>query len=395
MNTNCGRRITLTIEENMLKKLNLYCEFSKFTNSIKIAILLLGILLSLSGCEKITPQMLPDVSTPDGEPLTLMTYNVYVGADMIPLLGITNLLEVPGAVAGLYDTVIASDFPGRAAAIARNIKAHQPHLIGIQEISLIRTQTPGDRLTGGEPAEEVVLDFLEVLMDALHTEGLSYRVAAQVENFDVEMPMSATGSFTEYDDVRLTDYDVILVREDVGVSRPTQMNYTAVLSLEELFISVTRGYVAVDATVAGTTYRVVNTHLEALEESDAIATVRIAQTEELVASLRDETLPMILLGDFNTAAPDGAAYKILLAAGYVDLWQMDSAGTGNTCCQAPLLQNETSELYARIDQIFVRNMEFPTSVMIHTIGDTAAERLPSGLWPSDHAGVVASLMTPP
>ena len=115
--------------------------------------------------------------------------------------------------------------------------------------------------------------------------------------------MSATGSFTEYDDVRLTDYDVILARNDVVVSRPTQLNYTAVLSLEELFISVTRGYVAVDATVAGTTYRVVNTHLEALDESDAIATVRIAQTEELVASLRDETLPMILLGDFNTAAP--------------------------------------------------------------------------------------------
>ena len=110
-------------------------------------------------------------------------------------------------------------------------------------------------------------------MDALQAEGLNYRVAAKVENFDVEMPMSATGSFTEYDDVRLTDYDVILAREDVVVSRPTQLNYTAVLSLEELFISVKRGYVAVDATIAGTTYRVVNTHLEALEESSAIATV--------------------------------------------------------------------------------------------------------------------------
>ena len=379
----------------MFKKLNFYNKFSKSVNSIKIVFLLFGFLFSLSGCERITPPMVPDVSTPQAEPLTLMTYNVYVGADMLPLLGITNLLEVPGAVAILYDTVMASDFPGRAAAIASTIKAHQPHLIGLQEISLIRTQTPGDRLTGGEPAEEVVLDFLEVLMDALQTAGLNYRVAAKVENFDVEMPMSATGSFIEYDDVRLTDYDVILAREDVIVSRHTQLNYTEALSLEELFISVTRGYVAVDATVADTTYRVVNTHLEALEESSAIATVRVAQTEELVASLRAETLPLILLGDFNTAAPDGAAYKILLEAGYVDLWQMDSEGTGNTCCQAPLLQNETSELYARIDQIFVRNLELATSVMTHTIGDTPAERLPSGLWPSDHAGVVAYLSVSP
>ena len=375
----------------MSKKSIFYSKFSKSMRSITTVLLLFGVLLSLTGCEKITPTMLPEVSTPDTEPLTVMTYNVYVGADMLPLLGITNLLEVPGAVASLYDTVIASDFPGRAAAIASTIKAHQPHLIGLQEISLIRTQTPGDRLTGGEPAEEVVLDFLEIFMNALQAEGLNYQIAAKVENFDVEMPMSATGSFTEYEDVRLTDYDVILAREDVVVSRPTQLNYTAMLSLEELFISVARGYVAVDAMVGGITYRVINTHLEALEESSVMATVRVAQTEELVASLRDETLPIILLGDFNTVAPDGAAYKILLDAGYVDLWRMDSEGMGNTCCQAPLLQNQTSELYARIDQIFVRNLELPTSIMTYTIGDTPAERLPSGLWPSDHAGVVAHL----
>ena len=375
----------------MLKKLNFYSQFSKSVTSIKIVLLLFGILLSFSGCERITPSMLPDTSAPDTEPLTVMTYNVYVGADTLPLLGITNLLEVPAAVADLYSKVIASDFPGRAVGIASTIKAHQPHLIGLQEISLIRTQAPGDRLTGGEPAEEVVLDFLEVLMAALQAEGLNYRVAAKVENFDLEMPMSATGSFTEYEDVRLTDYDVILARDDVATSRPMQMNYTTALLVESLGISVPRGYVAVDATIDGMTYRVVNAHLEAFEESGSMATVRIGQTEELVASLRDETLPMILLGDFNTNAPDGAAYKILLDAGYVDVWQMDSEGTGNTCCQPGELKNEKSLLSVRIDQIFVRNLEFTESILTLTIGDKAEDRLPLGLWPSDHAGVVARL----
>ena len=84
----------------MLKKLDFYYGFSKFTNSIKIVMLLLGILLSLSGCEKIKAPMLPDDGSLDTQPLTLMTYNVYVGADMIPLLGITNLLEVPGSRCG-------------------------------------------------------------------------------------------------------------------------------------------------------------------------------------------------------------------------------------------------------------------------------------------------------
>ena len=367
----------------MFKKLNFYSKFSKVVSSIKIVLLLFGILLGLSGCEKITPPMLPEVSTPDTELLTVMTYNVYVGANMTQLLGITNLVEVPAMVAQVYDQLIASDFPGRAAGIAALIKAEHPHLIGLQEISLIRRQSPGDRLTGGEPAEEVVLDFLEILMDALQAEGLNYQVAAKVQNFDVEMPMSADGSFTDYEDIRLTDFDVILTRADVTVSRPTTINYTNIFSVEALFIEVQRGYAAIDATISGNTYRVVNTHLESFLQD-----IRVAQAQELIEDFDSETLPMIMLGDFNTSAPDSTAYQMLLSAGYTDLWQM---GTGYTCCQEKTLQNETSQLYERIDQIFIRNLEFPASVMIDTVGDDPSERLASGLWPSDHAGVVAHL----
>ena len=367
----------------MLKKLNFRRQYPKFVNSIKIVLLLFGILLSLSGCERISAPMLPDDSTLEAEPLTVMTYNVYVGANMESLLRTTNLVEVPGAVAEVYAAFQATDFPGRAAGIARGIKAYQPHVIGLQEISLIRRQSPGDRLTGGAPAEEVVLDFLEILMAALQAEGLNYQVAAKVQNFDVEMPM---GSFVDYDDVRLTDFDVILVREDVTVSRPTAVNYTDVLSIEALFIDVLRGYVAIDATVSGTTYRVVNTHLEAFAEEN-----RVTQMQELIDALENETLPIVLLGDFNTPAPDGTAYQMLLSAGYTDVWQMDAQGTGNTCCQAKELQNEISEHQTRIDQIFVRNLELPTSVRTHTVGDKPSDRLPSGLWPSDHAGVVATI----
>ena len=327
--------------------------------------------------------MLPDDSTLEAEPLTVMTYNVYVGGSPDELLTVENLLQVPQEVANIYNAIIASNFPSRAAAIAQSIKVYQPHLIGLQEISLVRRQSPGDRLTGGEPAEEVLFDFLEIMMEALQTEGLNYQVAAEVQNFDIEMPM---GSFSEYDDVRLTDFDVILARSDVTVSRPVSMNYNSKLTIDSLFIEVLRGYVAIDATVSGTTYRVVNTHLEA----GAIGKEsRVAQAEELVTNLQDETLPIILLGDFNTAASDGAAYQILLSAGYVDVWQMDSEGTGNTCCQADDILNEMSVLFERIDQIFVRNLELPVSILTDTVGDKPSDRLASGLWPSDHAGVVA------
>ena len=350
---------------------------------------LLIILVILSGCEKITDTVIaPPIDAPEVEQLSVMTYNVYVGASADPLLATTNLLQVPTEVANMYNGVIASDFPSRAASIAKSIKASQPHIVGLQEVSLVRRQSPGDRIAGGEvPAEEVVLDFLQILMDALQAEGLSYQVAAKVENIDIEMPMFTDNGI---DDARLTDSDVILARSDVIVSRVESARFTNALSIETLQLEVPRGYVAIDATVGGVTYRVVNTHLEAFGEP-----IRVAQAQELITLLQDETLPIILLGDFNTAAPDGTAYQMLLSAGYVDVWQMETGVTGNTCCQAAGLGNMESGLSYRIDQVFVRNYKFAGPVVTHTVGDKQGEMLPSGIWPSDHAGVVAHLPVPP
>lgn len=353
-------------------------------SKFKIIFVLFIILFAVSGCERIADKVIlpPDTTPADTQPLTVMTYNVYVGSSAAPLLSVENLGQVPGQVATMYNNVMASDFPSRAVAIAKSINAHQPHIVGLQEISLIRSQNPGDLLLGGTvSAEEVVLDYLDILMNALQAEGLSYQVAAQVENLDIEMPMVMG---TDLIDVRLTDYDVILSRSDVEISNPMTANYENALTIEMLGLVVKRGYAAVDATVAGVTYRVVNTHLEAsVEES------RVAQTQELVDILSSETMPIILLGDFNTRATDGTGYQIILAAGYVDVWQMDSEETGNTCCQDDDILNEMSDLTVRIDQIFVRNLQLPTSVITQTVGDKSEDRLASGLWPSDHAGVVA------
>ena len=317
----------------------------------------------------------------ENQPLTVMTYNVYVGSSAEPLLGVENLLQVPTEVAKMYNNVIASDFPSRAQGIVKSIKTHHPHIIGLQEISLIRRQSPGDFLPNNPTlAEEVVLDYLQILMDALQAEGLNYKVAAQVVNIDIEMPMLAE---TGFDDIRLTDYDVILARSDVEISRTVEENYTNALSIEMLGLVIDRGYTAVDATINGSTYRILNTHLEAYTEEN-----RVAQMQELVDILSNENLPIILLGDFNTKATEGTAYQILLSAGYVDVWQMDSTESGNTCCQDDDLLNEISDLTVRIDQIFIQNLD-PTSVETHTVGDKPADKTASGLWPSDHAGVVA------
>lgn len=352
----------------------------KFTTLI----FFLLIILAVSGCERITDTVVTTPDPSDEQPLTVMTYNVYVGSSADPLLNVENLLQVPTEVAKVYNNIIASNFPSRAQGIVKSIKAHHPHLIGLQEISLIRRQSPGDFLPDNPTlAEDVVLDFLQILMDALSAEGLNYNVAAQIENLDIEMPI-----FTEtgLDDVRLTDYDVILARSDVEITRQVSANYENTLKFEMLGLEILRGFAAVDATISGKTYHVVNTHLEASAEEN-----RVAQTHELVETLSDVVLPVILLGDFNTRAPEGTGYNVLLSAGYVDTWQMDSETSGNTCCQDDDILNEISDLTVRIDQIFVRNLDF-TSVLTNTVGDKPDDRLPSGLWPSDHAGVVAQLI---
>ena len=351
---------------------------------LKSVLLLFLILFALSGCKRITDTVLHTPEIPDTQPLTVMTYNVYVGSSAEPLLQVSDLGQVPGEVATMYNNVIKSDFPSRAVAIAKSIKTYQPHLIGLQEISLIRKQIPGDVLLGNPvSAEEITLDYLQILMDALAAEGLGYHVAATIENIDVEMPMVMGADLI---DVRLTDYDVILSRDDVEISRPTSENYSSTLTIDMLFLEVKRGYAAVDATVSGVTYRFVNTHLEAFAEP-----FRIAQTQELLDILADETLPVIMLGDFNTRAPNGTAYQMILDGGYVDLWQMDSEGSGNTCCQDDDLLNELTDNTVRIDHIYVRNFGHPTSVVTHTVGDKSEDRLSLGLWPSDHAGVVAEI----
>ena len=358
----------------------------KTRHAMKISILLFLISLSFLGCEKTQSLILSDTSVSDKQPLIVMTYNVYLGSSTIPVLGVENLLQVPTAVATVYNTFVASDFPGRATAIAKSIKTHRPHLIGLQEMSLIRRQFPGDRVTGGlVPAEEVVMDFRSVLHNALKAEGLDYHIAAEVENIDVEMPMFTAEGIV---DVRLTDYDVILARSDVGISHPTALNFTSTYGVEKLGLKVKRGYTAVNATVNGNTFRFVNTHLESFSQE-----IRVAQTRELIDNLSTETLPVLLLGDFNTAAPNGEAYQLLIQGGYVDTWQTEVVGAGNTCCQDPDLRNKVSGHIKRIDHIFVHNAESEVVVlMTQTVGDTSAARTPSGFWPSDHAGVVAQLL---
>lgn len=368
-----------------------------------VVTLLLGLLLmacsesNLTGPAPMPPEsamsLLSKVAADAGQ-LTVMTRNIYVGTNLDIILAAQDPNDIPILAAEAFQTLLATNFYERADALADEIQARKPHLIGLQEVTTIRIQSPGDMVLGGTaPATTVVFDYLEILQDALSRQGLHYDVIATVQNFDVEVPMIVSVDPLAFDDVRATDFNVILARHDVRTSNVVSAKFQAELPLEDLGLSIPNGFTAADAIVNNRVYRFVNTHLESYSE-----VVRMAQAEELASILAGENKPVVLVGDFNSTAPNGSAYHYMLSQGYRDAWisnQVGNQGDGNTSLMAADLRNTAPTLFERIDFIFVRTSGSDIGpVQAWVVGNDPKDRTASGLWPSDHAGVVAQLHLP-
>jgi endonuclease/exonuclease/phosphatase family metal-dependent hydrolase len=320
-------------------------------------------------------------------PLTVMSYNLYFGADLAPIAGASTPNEFVAAVGAAYANVEATDFNLRAEAIADRILAAQPHFIGLQEVATWQV--------GGA----VTYDYLQILGAALADRGLSYAPVAQIQNLDVQAPGLVGGQVTA---VGLTERDVLLARTDLPAGmtfgNAQAQNYSFAVEVPlpgagpGATIEFRRGWNSVDVTVDGTTVRLVNTHLEPLAE-----VARVIQAQELLNGPGSTPLPLVLIGDLNTeAAPPagvaGAAYSALLAAGFLDAVTGAGIGGQATCCQDADLQNAVSALTTRVDHALVRGGLPVLSADI--VGDEVLSPTGAGRWPSDHAGVVVTLRVP-
>jgi endonuclease/exonuclease/phosphatase family metal-dependent hydrolase len=142
----------------------------------------------------------------------------------------------------------------------------------------------------------------------------------------------------------------------------------------------------VDVRVRGKLARIVNTHLE----EEFFGLIQFVQAEELLTGPFRTHLPVIVLGDFN-ASESSTTYKNILKAGFKDSWPLIHPGDpGFSCCQDEDLLNLTSQLKERIDLVLFRGNQINVHD-IKLVGAHSFNRIPSGHWPSDHAGVVAKL----
>ena len=317
--------------------------------------------------------------------LTVMTRNLYLGANLDPIVKAKSLPEALNAVATDWAQVQANDFPTRARAIAREIATVKPDVVGFQEAVLYRTQTPPDFTA--TPATHVALDYVAELRKALAARKLRYRFVAIAPWTDAELPSGSPATM----DVRLTVRDALLVRVEkrLRIRRVRKVEYATVTPLIPDLVVAKRGYVYADATLSGRAVRIATTHLESFNDAS-----QVAQGEELGKRLAAGKVPTVLLGDLNSRA-DGTGtptHANLLALGFKDAWtQAHPNDVGLSCCHGDDLRDLGGPFYSRIDYVLLKNGF--RAVAAGIVGRRPSDRI-GGLWPSDHAGVWARLRLP-
>ncbi len=321
-----------------------------------------------------------------------MTYNVYFGTDLLPILRATTEAQLVAAVGAAWAEVVASDIPERAASIAKEIANSEPELVGLQEVAQWSTGPSPDSTT-------VQYDFLQLILNSLGADGAHYAPVVVKNNIDAAAPM-LDGSW-----VRLLDREAILARTDLPaaalkLSNPKAATFTTLLSFTSPVlgpITVPRSWLSVDAKVRGKVFRFITTQLESFDAPDH--TIQQAQALELLSGSGPAvtTLPVVMAGDFNSDAngvgPDLTdTYPDLIDAGFQDAWAALYPGVpGDTCCQDADLSNEVSSLSERIDLVLTRSGMGDLSAEV--VGDeTISTSAP--FWASDHASVTATLEVP-
>jgi Endonuclease/Exonuclease/phosphatase family len=238
-------------------------------------------------------------------------------------------------------------------------------------------------------------------MAELKKAGAHYKIVVAQDEFAGELPVDVDGSdatgtgplagFGADFDASLTMRDVILVRKGskVKLGATAQAHYVTRFepNVGGLPIPVDRGWVSVEARVGAFDFRFVNTHLEAFGDPN----IRAAQAFELAAGPLNTRKQVVLVGDLNSGVArhnepeqpgDDLAFRVL------EIFGMTDNGAVQSCCYSDLF-DATQVFDHTVDHVLTKpGLETKQAFVT---GDDVSERTPSGLWPSDHGGVVSRL----
>ena len=336
--------------------------------------------------------------------VTVMTRNLFLGADLGPALGATGGGEFVTAAGAIFRQLEATNFPQRAKGLADEIQARKPDLIGLQEVALWRKGPVNlNAVFNQEPsAKKVYQDFLKILMKRINKGKVKYEVVKVQDEFDFEAPADTdnnpkTGTNGAEANYRLTMRDAILKRADKGIATKdlqgaqyTKKNSFSVKVAGFVTVTSLRGWLSTRAKMrGGKWFTFANTHLEAFDDRTQVPSIRAKQAKEFAKAMAKVKGPLIAVGDFNSDFPglvpgDEQAFEVLRKAGFKDI----GTTTPMSCCIATSddMQNGGSidEFDHRVDQIFTTTPKKVKKIRTWVVGREQSY----GFWHSDHAGVV-------
>jgi endonuclease/exonuclease/phosphatase family metal-dependent hydrolase len=361
--------------------------------------------------------------TGKGTKLTVMTRNLYVGADVTTAFEANSVDELVNTAGEIVKQVHATKFPSvRAASIAAEIKKRKPDLVGLQEVAWWRTAPVDLNAALGTPSasqtDPLGGDFLADLLKAVNSggkrkKGVRYKAVVVNVNtgIDVEVPVNDDGNGSGLagadHNERLTVGDAILVRKGVGIKtrHPRSGTYETLLRVPGVKdFDLRRGWTAVDVKARGRSFRFVNTHLESGDRQGTNQTnlgttlgrgeIRAAQATQLAGpgGAARSKKPVILLGDINsdddTVPNDGDrnAYTALRAAGFRE---RSTANPLSCCLNDPFLvggPNSINDFDHQVDHVLTN-----TGKIKFVKGYVDGRAPVNGLYPSDHAAVTSVL----
>jgi endonuclease/exonuclease/phosphatase family metal-dependent hydrolase len=252
-------------------------------------------------------------SASDQATLTVMARNLYLGADAPAALEL--LPDTRGAMQFMWDQVPDTDFDTRATRFVEELARYSPDVVGLQEATVWSCR----KGLFGELTP--VYDFTAALIQATREAGIEYVVAEaggdRANNPGYEIPaVPYLTTVTDPDtfqplfgsdtaDCGFTIGDALLVRADLAdaVQAAGTSEFEDRYAAAPVVFEIDRGYAWADLAIAGTTVRVVTTHLESLW-SEGEVTVGALQAQQLVQDLADTTVPLIVAGDVNSDPRD-------------------------------------------------------------------------------------------
>jgi endonuclease/exonuclease/phosphatase (EEP) superfamily protein YafD len=245
--------------------------------------------------------------------VTVMTRNLYLGADVGVALDL--LPDMPAAAQFMWDQVTATDFSARAPALAVDAATAHPDVIGIQEATTWVCRT------GLFSGTTVVYDFTQEFLDATARAGTPYVLASAKGSTalnpgytipaipfltTIHDPTTFQPLFGQDDaECGFVIADALAIRADLAdkVLAVGTTDYRAKAGIVPVLFTITRGSAWADIDIDGTTIRFVSTHLESLWKAGQVPP-SAQQAQELVDQLAATTMPLVVMGDFNSDPRD-------------------------------------------------------------------------------------------